>query len=58
MAAPLLPRDGRATNLEGAIAAHKSGDNNKYQPSEANNVIDNYFQLSQWQEQEAVPAET
>ncbi|HEV8226031.1 MAG TPA: hypothetical protein VGQ74_03435 [Methylomirabilota bacterium] len=32
--------------------------NNKYRPSEANNVMDNYFQLSQWQEQEAVPAET
>ena len=58
MAAPLLPPRRSAPNLEAAIAAHKSGGNNKYQPSEADNVIDNYFQRSQWQEQEAVPAET
>jgi hypothetical protein len=31
---------------------HRSGGNNKHQPSEANNVIDNYFQLSQSQQQD------
>ena len=37
---------------------HRGGSNTKYQPSEANNVIDHYFQLSQGQEQEAALAET
>ena len=44
--------DGRTNNLVAAIAAHKSGGNNRYQPSEANNVIDNYFQLSPSQQQD------
>jgi CxxC motif-containing protein (DUF1111 family) len=46
--------DGRATNLVAAIAAHKSGGSNRYPPSEANNVVDNYFQLSQSQQQDVL----
>jgi CxxC motif-containing protein (DUF1111 family) len=44
--------DGRAKDLITAIAAHKSGGNGKYQASEANQVVDNYYQLSQSQQQD------
>ena len=44
--------DGRAKDLVTAIAAHKSAGNNKYHGSEANQVVDNYFQLSQSQQQD------
>jgi len=46
--------DGRAKDLITAIAAHKSGGNNKYQASEANRVVDNYFQLNQSQQQDVL----
>ena len=44
--------DGRAKDLITAIAAHKSGGNSKYQASEANQVVDNFFQLNQSQQQD------
>lgn len=44
--------DGRAKDLIAAIAAHKSAGNSKYPASEANQVVDNYFQLSQSQQQD------
>jgi CxxC motif-containing protein (DUF1111 family) len=46
--------DGRAKDLITAIAAHKSAGNNKYQASEANQVIDNFFQLNQSQQQDVL----
>ena len=44
--------DGRSKNLKDAIAQHKSAGNTKYPPSEANAVIDNYYQLSEGQKQD------
>ena len=44
--------DGRSKNLKDAIAQHKSAGNTKYAPSEANAVIDNYYQLSEGQKQD------
>jgi len=44
--------DGRSKNLKDAIAQHKSAANTKYPPSEANAVIDNYYQLSEGQKQD------
>src|SRR6266568_487698 len=46
--------DGRAKDLITAIAAHKSAGNNKYQASEANQVVDNFFQLNQSQQQDVL----
>jgi len=44
--------DGRSKNLKDAIAQHKSAGNTKYPPSEANAVIDNYYELSEGQKQD------
>lgn len=46
--------DGRANNLVAAITAHKSGGNNNYPASEANQVIDKHVNLSQSQQQDVL----
>jgi CxxC motif-containing protein (DUF1111 family) len=38
--------DGRTSDLRQAIAAHRSGGNSQFGPSEANRVIDRYNSLS------------
>lgn len=44
--------DGRTADLRRAIAAHASGGDKRYPPSEANLVIDRYNKLSQVQKQD------
>jgi CxxC motif-containing protein (DUF1111 family) len=44
--------DGRTRNLIEAIQAHKSAGNNKFGPSEANAVTNNFNQLSELQKQD------
>jgi CxxC motif-containing protein (DUF1111 family) len=44
--------DGRTADLRRAIAAHASGGDKRYPPSEAHLVIDRYNQLSQGQKQD------
>jgi hypothetical protein len=39
--------DGRTDDLDVAIKAHRSDGNQKFGPSEANRVIDNYNRLSE-----------
>src|SRR5262249_18478727 len=44
--------DGRTRNLIEAIQAHRSAGNNKFGPSEANAVVNNFSQLSEQQKQD------
>ena len=44
--------DGRTSNLLEAIQLHKSPGNNKFGPSEANAVINNFNQLGEQQKQD------
>ena len=44
--------DGRTDDLETAIKAHRSDGNQKFGPSEANRVIDNYNRLSEGEQQD------
>jgi CxxC motif-containing protein (DUF1111 family) len=44
--------DGRTDDLETAIKAHQSGGNQRFGPSEANRVIDNYNRLSDSDQQD------
>jgi CxxC motif-containing protein (DUF1111 family) len=46
--------DGRTKDLMEAIQAHKSAGNSKYQGSEANAVVDNFFQLNEGQKQDVL----
>jgi len=46
--------DGRTKDLVAAIQAHKSAGNNKYQASEANAVVDNFFQMTEGQKQDVL----
>jgi CxxC motif-containing protein (DUF1111 family) len=44
--------DGRTNDLEDAIAAHASGGNSKFGPSEANTVVNNYNRLGSGDQQD------
>src|SRR5262249_53717390 len=44
--------DGRTTDLVEAIRQHKSSGNSKFGPSEANQVIDNFFNLNEGDKQD------
>ena len=46
--------DGRTKDLLAAIQAPKSPANNKYPASEANAVVDNFFQLNEVQKQDVL----
>jgi CxxC motif-containing protein (DUF1111 family) len=49
-----LLHDGRATNLLEAIQAHKSPGNDRFPPSEANAVVDNFNRYSDAQKQDVL----
>jgi CxxC motif-containing protein (DUF1111 family) len=46
--------DGRTSDLRAAIAAHRSGGNSQFGPSEANAVINNYNSLSAGSKQDVL----
>ena len=46
--------DGRTKDLVAAIQAHKSAGNSRYQASEANAVVDNFFQMTEGQKQDVL----
>jgi len=46
--------DGRSTDLIDAIRQHKSSGNSKFGPSEANGVVDNFFNLNEGDKQDVL----